>query len=266
MLVREYKKALFIALGALGLSLLLWLLWWYVFPINVTLDDWLMHIDTVLAYTQQYPLYSGLIFFFGYVLLCSFPFPFVSVVTILAGYFYGFFYGLLLVSFASVVGSCLLFLMTRYLFHRFFRDGSRDVIYTRLLSRLPPRYSSMLSSEKPGSASRSFGLSSFSTALGLRLIPAMPFSFPSILLSLGSLRLRAFYLSTQLGLLFTLVIYVNVGTALAELRVDGNERIESLIAWQNVFSIDMIIAMLLLALMPMIGTRLYTFYTSRHYF
>jgi uncharacterized membrane protein YdjX (TVP38/TMEM64 family) len=173
-------------------------------------------MDT-LAFVDVNPIRGAFIFAVFYFLVCAFPTPFVSLFTMVAGYFFGNVLGLLIVSFMSALGGTVLFLMVRY--------GLRDWV-SEYVSRGP---------EVLQQASTT---NSFMVALSVRFIPGLPFSFPALVLGLSQLSVWKFYCSTQLGLLLTLLVYVNAGRSLAQVN-----------SVRDVFSAELILSMLLLFLL-----------------
>ena len=94
--------------------------------------------------------------------------------------------------------------------------------------------------DKFSSLKQASNTDSFMVALSMRLIPGMPFSIPAIVLGLSQLSTLKFYCSTQLGLLTILFVYVNAGRSLSEIN-----------SVQDIFSAQLIISMLLLAVVPL---------------
>jgi pyruvate/2-oxoglutarate dehydrogenase complex dihydrolipoamide dehydrogenase (E3) component/uncharacterized membrane protein YdjX (TVP38/TMEM64 family) len=127
--------------------------------------------------------------------------PGAAVLTLAAGAVFGLWWGTLLVSFASSLGASGAFLMARYLF--------RGQVQARLGQRLAPINRGI---ERDGAA----------YVLTLRLIPLFPFVLVNLLLALTPLRLRTFYLYSQLGMLPATVVYVNAGTQLAAIEQLGD--------------------------------------------
>lgn len=183
----------------------------------------------MLRYVEKFPFRSLFIFSAFYFLICALPTPFISVPTMLAGYLFGNMYGLLLVSFLSALGNTVLFLGTCYFLQNWVRKN---------LSQYFPSLNKVIASD------------SFAAALSLRLIPGMPFSIPAMILGLSQLSVMKFYLSTQLGLLATLFVYVNAGQSLAQLTTID-----------DIFNIQFLAALLLLALIPL----LFAFIFKRNY-
>jgi len=188
---------------------------------NISVNSVRMMADMVSATVADAPMQSFFVGFFVYLLVCSIPFPFVSIITILMGYLFGPVYGMLATSFASALGGCVLFLASK----RFLRTEWIDSSIARFPALEVARQSQ-----------------DFWVATSIRLFPGMPFFLPSIILSVTQISLFRFYLSTQLGLVLTLAIYINAGNSLAA--------IESL---NDIFSPQLIIALALIALLPLLS-------------
>ena len=188
----------------------------YLLPTNIV--EAKSYASSAIEYLNTYPFLGTCIFIFIYWLANAMPMPFVSLLTVLAGYLFGTLPALVLVSFTSAFGASCLFLISRYLL--------KNWILENLLHRSKWLSTSLESDD-------------FLSATSLRLVPGMPFSVPSIVLSFTQISLKKFYLSTQLGLFFSLFIYVNAGNQLTELN-----------SLNGIFNVKIIISMLLLALTP----------------
>ncbi len=176
-----------------------------------------------LSYVEENRLKGALIFMAFYFLVCALPTPFVSVPTMIAGYLFGNIQGLLIVSFMSALGGTCLFLSTRYLL----RDWLQNKAQQHLTKKFP-------------TLQQAAETNNFMVALSIRLIPGMPFSIPAIALGVSQLSTWKFYLSTQLGLLAILFVYVNAGRSLAQIN-----------SVQDIFSLQLIASMLLVAIVPL---------------
>ena len=133
--------------------------WWV--SRHFGLADWLS-LDTLkaqqVALQQQVdaqPLRAALLYFALYVAVTAVSLPGAAVLTLAAGALFGFWQGLLLVSFASSLGALLAFLAARYLL--------RDSIQQRFGARLAPINEGV---------AREGGL----YLLSLRLVPLFPSS------------------------------------------------------------------------------------------
>ncbi len=120
--------------------------------------------------------------------------------TLATGALFGFWGGVVLVSFASTIGATLAFLAARYFL--------RDWVRARLGARLADRARSV---ETDLARDGAFYL------FTLRLIPVVPFFAVNLLMGLTAIRALTFYLVSQAGMLAGTAVYVNAGTQLAQL-------------------------------------------------
>ena len=153
-------------------------------------------VSNVKQWRQQNLMGFATLFFTLYVLVTATSLPVAVWMTLAAGALFGFWWGLLLVSFASSIGATLAFLLSRYLL--------RDWVQAKL-----GNYSQTINTglEKDGV----FYLFS------LRLIPALPFFAVNLLMGLTVMKSWRFYWVSQLGMLLGTAVYVNAGTQLSQL-------------------------------------------------
>lgn len=147
--------------------------------------------DVLLA---AHPVLVPIGYFLIYVLVTALSLPGAAVMTLAGGALFGFWEGLLLVSFASTIGATLAFLVARFLL--------RDVVVRRFGARLKAIDEGI---ERDGA----FYL------FTLRLVPIFPFFIINLAMGLTRLRTRTFYWVSQLGMLAGTAVYVNAGTQLA---------------------------------------------------
>lgn len=143
------------------------------------------------------PLLVFVIGFLIYVAVTGLSLPGAAVLTLAAGWFFGFWQGTLLVSFASTTGATLAFLFSRYLF--------RDTIQAKFGDRLA-KFNEDLEREGP------FYL------FTLRLIPVVPFFVINLVMGLTPIRTRTFWWVSQLGMISGTAVYVYAGAAVPSLR------------------------------------------------
>ncbi|RYC15658.1 FAD-dependent oxidoreductase [Ciceribacter ferrooxidans] len=153
------------------------------------------------ATVEDKPLSSALLYFGIYVAVAAFSVPAGTLMTLAGGALFGFWGGLLIVSFASSLGALLAFLVSRLLLH--------DAVQRRYGSRLA-RFNDGL--KKDGA----FFL------FTLRLIPVFPFFVVNLVMGLTPVRARTFYWVSQLGMLPATAVYVNAGTQLAQIDNAGD--------------------------------------------
>lgn len=166
----------------------------------------------------------AVLYFLVYVAATALSLPVAIWMTLAAGALFGFWLGLLLVSFASALGATLAFLAARHLL--------RDWVHARLGNRFNAIDAGM---ERDGA----FYLFS------LRLIPVVPFFAVNLLMGLTTIRTLTFYLVSQAGMLAATAVYVNAGTQLAQ--------IDSL---QGLLSPPLVLSFALLGIFPWVARAL----------
>ncbi len=148
------------------------------------------------GFIEENLLIAAITYFALYVAVTAFSIPGAAVVTLLGAALFGFWFSLLLVSFASTIGATLAFLSSRYLL--------RDWVQTKFGDKLETINKGV---EKDGA----FYLFS------LRLIPVVPFFLINLLMGLTPISVARYYLVSQLGMLPGTAVYLNAGTQLAEI-------------------------------------------------
>ena len=185
-------------------------------------------IDQYYAENRAFTLIG---FFLAYILITGASLPGATVMTLAAGAVFGLVTALILVSFASTIGASVAFVVSRYLF--------RDMVEARFGASLKAVNDGI---EKDGP----FYL------FALRLVPAFPFFVINLVMGLTKLRLWTFYWVSQLGMLAGTVVYVNAGTQLGQIE-SANE----------IFSTEILLSFLLLAILPFIGRKFVTVLANR---
>ena len=153
--------------------------------------------DEIVAWRQTRPLLAVMITFLVYIAVTALSLPGAAIMTLAIGAVFGFFWGLVLVSFASSIGATMAFLISRFIF--------RDAVQRRYGRRLQTINDGI---EKDGA----FYLFS------LRLVPIFPFFLINLLMGLTPIRPWTFYWVSQLGMLLGTMVFVNAGTQLGSLE------------------------------------------------
>lgn len=186
--------------------------------------------DFAQMYAQNQALvigaYAGI-----YILVTALSLPGAAVLTLLGGGLFGFWTGLIVVSFASTIGATLACLVARYL--------ARDWVQAK--------FGDKLSAINRGiEAEGSFYL------FTLRLIPVFPFFVINLAMGLTPLRMLTFYWVSQVGMLPGTAVYINAGKELA--------RIESL---SGILSPSLLASFALLGLFPLAIKKLMGWYRKK---
>ena len=176
--------------------------------------------EALIQMVTAKPAESAAIFMVGYILVTALSLPGATLMTLLAGALFGLYYGSLIVSFASTIGATLAMLTSRFLI--------REWVENRFSTQVKKINSGLL---KEGAY----------YLFSLRLIPLIPFFVINLALGLTRIKVSVFYVVSQLGMLPATFIYVNAGQELA--RLDS---------FEDIVSIELLSALLLLAIFPIV--------------
>jgi len=177
----------------------------------------------IVAYKQAHEMQAVVLYFVTYVILISLPLPVGAVLTVTGGALFGLWWGTLLVSFASTIGSTLSFLAARFLF--------RDAIQNKFSDYL-------VTINKGIETDGAFYL------FTLRLVPVFPPFVINPLLGLTPIRTATFFFVSQLGMLAGTMVYVNAGTQLARIS-----------ALEDILSVELFAAFALLGIFPLLAKK-----------
>ena len=166
-----------------------------------------------------------------YIIVTALSLPGAAVMTLAGGAMFGFWTGVLVVSFASTIGATLACLVARFLL--------RDWVQNKFGEKLSAINKGI---EKEGA----FYLFS------LRLVPIFPFFVINLAMGLTTMKLLTFYWVSQIGMLPGTMVYVNAGKELG--------KIESL---SGILSPGLIISFVVLGLFPITVKKLLYFYKKR---
>lgn len=186
------------------------------------------HFTTL--YAQNQLLVIG-IYFLIYVAVTALSLPGAAVLTLTGGALFGFWVGVVTVSFASTIGATLACFVARFVLRDWVQNKFGDKINTI---------------NKGVEREGSFYL------FTLRLVPVFPFFVINLLMGLTNMPLRTFYWVSQVGMLAGTAVYVNAGKELA--------KIDSL---AGIVSPSLLISFAILGLFPITMKKLLTFYRSK---
>jgi len=153
--------------------------------------------SSLRAYQSDHPWWVAGAAFGIYVLVTGFSFPGAALLTLVLGWYFGFWQAFVMVSFASTSGATMAFLISRFLL--------RDSIQSRFESQLK-RFNEALQRE---------GAYYLFT---LRLIPVVPFFVINLVMGLTHLPARTFWWVSQLGMLPGTAVYVYAGSQFPSLK------------------------------------------------
>lgn len=148
-------------------------------------------------FQQDHPVLVYGAAFAVYVAVTGLSLPGAAAMTLILGWLFGWWRGVILVSFASTTGATLAFLISRFLL--------RDAVRRRFGPRLD-KFNRAL--EREGA----FYL------FTLRLIPVVPFFVINLVMGLTPLKTRTFWWVSQLGMLPGTFVYVYAGSTVPSLQ------------------------------------------------
>lgn len=206
---------------------------WFYFDLGSYLqfDTLQQQIEGLRQWYSENPKLAGLIFFMCYVIATALSVPGAAIMTLAGGALFGFWYALVLVSFASSIGATLAFLVSRTLL--------RDWVQQRFGRHL-------------GALNSGFERDGAFYLFSLRLVPLFPFFLINLLMGLLPIKTSRFYWVSQLGMLPATAVYVNAGTQLGQLESTA-----------GILSPSLIGSFVLLGLFPLVGRRFLDFLQHR---
>ena len=185
------------------------------------LDKLKDNINLLKIWANEEIYLSRISFFILYVIFSGLSFPLLpSILTIAAGALFGIVEGVIIVSFASTIGACICFLLSRYLLKDFINIKFEK---TKLL------------------IDNKFRKNGIYYLLSLRLIPTISFVLINLIMGVLPISLYRFYYISQIGMLPATVIYVNAGSEISKVNTIN-----------DVMSFSLILSLLLLATLPLL--------------
>ena len=148
------------------------------------------------------PIAAPLVFMGLYALVVALSVPAASILTIFAGFLFGWFAGGFLVAIAATAGATVLFLAARTAFGDFLRERAGD----RVL-RL----------------AEGFEKDAFGYLLALRLAPVFPFFLVNIAPAFFHVRLRTYLAATFLGILPATFVYAYLGRSIDAVLTEAHQ-------------------------------------------
>ncbi|PSW32295.1 TVP38/TMEM64 family protein [Photobacterium phosphoreum] len=161
---------------------------------------------------------SAIVFYMFVIILTALYLPLDIIFSLLSGYFFGFWFGLIFMSFSYSVGSTLSFIISRYLLFAYFNN------------KFYLKYKTI---------NQHVGKDINLYLLSLRLIPIFPDVLINIIMGLTDIKLKNFYLISQIGTLLSIGIFVNAGLQLSTLN-----------SLHNIISTPIILSFTLIGIMP----------------
>ena len=168
-----------------------------------------------------------------YVFVAGMSLPGAAVLTLVCGWYFGFWEGLLVVSFGSTGGATVAFLIIRYLL----RDWAQSKMRDRLAG-----------------INEAFEREGAFYLFTLRIVPAVPFFVINAVMGLTKVRASTFWWVSQIGMLPGTAAYVYAGSTLPSLAKLAENGVGSVLSWQLVVAF-VVIGVLPLAIKRMVSFR-----------
>lgn len=184
------------------------------------------HEDSLRQHLHSKPVRVALLAALLYVAITGLSLPGSTSLTVLFGWYFGFWRGLLLVSFASTAGATIAFFI------------SRCLLYVPLEAKFGSQLAKFRESlQREGT----FYL------LSLRLIPVIPFFIVNTIMGLTPIRLSSFWWASQLGMLPSSAIFVYTGSSVPSLKALADQGVA------GILTTNTLAALILLGVFPILA-------------
>ena len=221
---RSWKKAFALA----GLAIVVGTLY-FLYRDALTLDSLAQRQAELEQLREENPVLVYGAAFLIYVTVTGLSLPGAAALSLVFAWFFGFWRGVVLISFASTSGATIAFLLSRYLF--------RDAVQNRFADRLSAINESL---QKEGA----FYL------FTLRLIPAVPFFVINLVMGLTPMRVTTYWWVSQAGMLPGTAVYVYAGAQIPDLTTLAQKGAGGIVTWL------VVLAFTVLGLFPLIVKRI----------
>ena len=159
---------------------------------GIGLESLIAQRDALLELVKANAVLAGIAFILIYVAVVAFSIPGATVLTLLGGFFFGPFLGVLLVNLGATAGALLIFLAARYL----------------MRGALMERYGSQLAA-----LNKELELNGANYLLTLRFIPLFPFFLINLLAGLTPVSVWTYLWTTALGIIPGSFVYSLLGSS-----------------------------------------------------
>lgn len=188
---------------------------YYFFRDRLTLEYFASQESYWKQFAAQHPISIYLVAFLIYAGITGLSLPGAVPLTLTYGWFFGFWKGLILVSFASTTGATLAFLTSRYLFR-----SSIQSRYQNKFQQINQQF------EKEGAFYLFF----------MRLVVAFPFFLINVVMGLTTIRTSTFWWVSQTGMLPGTAVFVYAGTSFPTLQELSEHGAKGILTPQLIFA------------------------------
>ncbi len=213
-----FKWILLLALVVIGAGL------FWKFGDQLSLDQLAKQETELRDAKNASPMLVYPVALFLYIIVTGLSLPGAGVMSLVYAWYFGFWPGLVLVSFASTAGATIAFLLSRF----FFQDAVQNKFGERI-----QKFNQAFQDEGP------FYLFS------LRLIPVVPFFIINLVMGLTPIRVGTFWWVSQAGMLPGTAAYVYAGSQFPSLQILSEKGASGIV------TPGLLIAFAILGLMPL---------------
>lgn len=221
----------------LKISLLLFLIslisLFFIFEMNEysSLQNVKIQYQSLLHYYDKNNLLVHIIFILIYIITTSLSLPFALGLTLIGGALFGFWYGLILVSFGSTIGATIAFIIARFIGYEYVRVKYKN------------QFSKFFIGFKQEGAFYLFAL---------RMVPLFPFFIINIVTALMPIKTWTFYWVSQVGMLPGTILYVFAGTQLSEIK-----------SLSDIMSPTLIVTFIFIGIFPIIVKQVFKYLKNK---
>lgn len=198
----------------------------FYFDLNesLTLQNLKAHQWELRSYYRSSPAFVIALYLLSFLLVTCLPLPGATLLTLAGGALFGFWFGVIWVTFGSVAGSTIAFLLARHALPDSVRDRSK---------------------EQFDKISSGFGQDGSMYLFSLRIIPIFPFFVVNVGMALTSITTWTYMWVSFLGMLPGTLLYVNAGSQLSRIR-----------SLSEVISPGTLISLFVLGVFPFVAKKL----------
>ncbi len=198
----------------------------------LTLDYLASRENQLRSWQSSFPIGAMVVAIAIYVVVAGLSLPGAVVLTLVCGWYFGFWQGVLVVSFGSTGGAMVAFLLSRYFL--------RDWIQSRMQDRL-------------GRINEAFEREGAFYLFSLRLVPVVPFFVINAVMGLTKVQAITFWWVSQLGMLPGTAAYVYAGSTVPSLKILAEQGPGKILSWQ------LVLAFAILGLLPLTIKKILAF-------
>tara|TARA_B100000035_G_scaffold63895_1_gene51808 strand:+ start:20649 stop:21341 length:693 start_codon:yes stop_codon:yes gene_type:complete len=178
-----------------------------------------MIIENIVFLEEYYsknPTFFIIIFFFIYILFTTLSLPVALFLGLLSGFIFELYVAVVVVSFASTLGATSAMLVSRYFIRDYIQKKftKQAMIVDRELTKYGTYY-----------------------LFALRMSPIFPFFVINVVFGLTNIKVLAFYIISQLGMLPATYVIISIGSELNKTMIHGASLSKELIIYLTILGI-----------------------------